>query len=692
MATACRPRIYAPWETKLIKPGSVVKGTHCMLFTQPVPRSAEFADVHGACTPDPQWMAMFLFCMEALRRIQCTESKHTTLLVEQVVTEEAFREAIARGRCEVTPARPPLAWRYWVVFKTVDAYIQFVGAFEQMLEDGAVAAKKRQGTRKGNIPYVDPSSWFAISGSADMIRGLQHSRDIPGGADVIKLDPGADRTAKNHLLNLQSTELLHVDGACSAQTSRTYIDRPTRHDGFGAGDDEFGPEITFRVPYFQAGSRTGSSLPGVNPFVAQYHSPPWGRDTNAFRRMAYLGTATPPRLLERHLVNRATGPVQVEAIRKHAESDSLDQYLIANPEVNDPRDAGIVEGFPDAEGARLSRSAAMSPEFAQNEELASDRLAQLRRSTEPSADEVEDDSQIRSYVLKMQGPIRFLEQADIPDDVPANYRRLAEEGVSVRRTLDSPEGTWASRLFTDCDSVSSLVRRISFVLERHVGLHVAQVTVANWVLLGVMVPLLGPAPRAHTAMVGQPQAGKSWLMDVLRRVIPSAFSSVDYSSLKATLVDMYGPRGIELTDEITTSERPEGEKTRLSSGIERGVRAKVVTDTNGNSSIKREEFQSIYNTTWIGSGNELPSADKRTDAAALCSRMAMIFCANISGLFQSGKPRCHDAALKSLRLLLTGNSMRVGYIWAAGCPVGSSDMMEASAPHAFPPLCAYVSV
>ena len=672
MAAAPPPRIYPPWQTKCVPHGTTFKGAHCLLFTQPVHREAEFADTHGECTPGPAWMAFFTFCMEALRRIQCPETRHTTLLVEQVVDEETFRDALARGKYEVTPARPPRAWRFWVIFKTVDSYVQFATTFEQMLEEGAIASKKWQGTRKGGPPRVDPASWVSVSGSDDIIRGLQHTCDIPGGASSVALDPTAETRAKNHIFNLQSPELLHVSGACSAQTGRSYIDRPTNQPGmFDAGDDDSGPSLTLRVPY----SRTGDGR--INPLLAQYSSVPWGRRTDNFSRMVYLGTATPARLLEKHLLNRATGPDQAALIRKHADSNTLDEYLAITPDVNDPRDAGIVIGDSDSGGAVLSRSAAMAPEFAQNEESASSRMRALRISTEPLADQVELDAHVTPYVAKLQGPIRFLKDAAVHDAIPSSYHALATAAAAAARSPATDATKWAGAFFDDCQTTSDLMRRLSVALERYAGLHVAQVTVCNWVILAIMAPLLGPAPRAHTALVGQPAAGKSWTTDVLRKILPIMFSSVDYTSLKATLVDTLGCRKIQVTDEIAKSERVSGEKTRLSSGEERGIRATVVTDANGNSRVASTEFVSIWNNTQLQCGNQPPRGDTPIDTLALQSRQQVIHCANPKG-FASGTPRLHDQVLLAIRMFLTGAPMQVGYIWAAGCPVASSDMMEAS--------------
>ncbi len=675
MSAAPPQRIYAPWQTKCVQAGATFKGSHCLLFTQHVPREAEFADTHGACTPGPRWMAYFAFCMEALRRIQCPETQHTTLLVEQVVDEETFRDALARGTCEVTPARPPRAWRFWVIFKTVDSYVQFATAFEQMLEEGAAASKKWQGTRKGGPPRVDQASWVSIAGSDDLIHGLQHTCNIPGGASSIALDPGADIGAKNHMLNLQSSELLHVSGACPAQTGRSYIDRPTQPGMFDAGDDDSGPRLTWRAPY----SRTTNAgiNAGINPCVARFPFAPWGPRTDDFRRLAYLGTPTPARVLEPHLLNRATGPGQADLIRKHADSNTLDEYLANTPDVNDPRDAGIVTGDSDAGGAALSRSAAMAPEFAQNEESASARMRALRVSTETLADQVETEADIRRFVAKIQGPVRFLKEALVPDSIPSSYHALATAAAATARGPATDATKWARAFFDDCQNTSDFMRRLSVALERYAGLHVAQVTVSNWVILAIMAPLLGPAPRAHTALVGQPAAGKSWTMDVLRKIMPGMFSSVDYTSLKATLVDTLGSRKVQVTDEIAKSERVSGEKTRLSSGEERGIRAAVVTDANGNSKVVSQDFTSVWNHTQLACGNQPPRGDTPIDTLALQSRQQVIHCANPKG-FASGTPRLHDQVLLAIRMFLTGAPMQVGYIWAAGCPVASSDMMEAS--------------
>lgn len=458
------------------------------------------------------------------------------LFVEQVVTEEMYRRGLATGLSEVKPARPPLAWRFWVLFRTIDAYAQFAATFEAMVEEGAAAAQKRRGVRKGGAIWVDPASFHAISGHADIIRGLQYDHNI-GTATHIVLDAGAPRTPE-HILTLFGPDRLYVPNACSAQLN-SYVECGSSAgvlglaDGFDDGQEAV-PSATFRAPYFSR--RAGGQLPARNPFMARYSQLPW-RNTDDFARLAYLGTPTPPALLEQHLLRRATSRQQIEQIQASATKDDLDTFLRDNPDIKDPRDAGIVCGYQGNSGGGLSRSVLMAPEFAQNEETGV--LRALRDSVASLADQVTSDADIPDFVAAVQGPTEFIDSADLPGSVPANYGAMARLGVSVRKSAaETPHGKWASTLFSQCHTVSDLLRAISKTLERHIGLHVGQVTVALWLLLAVMVPLLGPAPRAHTVMVGQPQAGKSWLVDVLRKVVPFAFRSTDYSSEKAVLLDM----------------------------------------------------------------------------------------------------------------------------------------------------------
>ena len=113
---------------------------------------------------------------QALRRIQDPETRPFVRFVEQVVTEEMFRRGLATGISEVTPARPPLAWRFWVVFRTIDAYAQYAATFEAMMEEGAAAAQKRRGVQGGAV-YVDPASFHSIAGQKDFI-GLQYHQEL----------------------------------------------------------------------------------------------------------------------------------------------------------------------------------------------------------------------------------------------------------------------------------------------------------------------------------------------------------------------------------------------------------------------------------------------------------------------------------------------------------------------------------
>jgi len=552
------PSIFAPWTTRNVSPSDVTKGAICILLTQHVPEHAKFASEHGACTPNPHWMGMFAFCMEvgppvplplharahrpqALRRIQDPETRPFVLFVEQVVTEEMFRRGLATGISEVTPARPPLAWRFWVMFRTIDAYAQYAATFEAMMEEGAAAAQKRRGSRKGGAVYVDPASFHSIAGQKDFITGLQYHQGV-GSATHVVLDAGAN-PGPAHLLTIFGPDRLFVEGACPGQ-QRPYVSGGTAGgtsgamvDGFDDGQD-FAPVVTFRAPYFDLRNTVGR--PARNPFLSRYNRLPWPT-TDDFVRLAYIGTPTPPGLLERHLVRRATSQRQIDDIRASAADNDLDAWLLANPEIDDPRDAGIVCGYQGASGGGLSRAALMAPEFAQNEET--DVLRALRDNVTALADQVTSEAAVADFVEAVQGPAEFIDSVDLPTSVPANYSALARLGVSTRKIAhETPHGRWAAALFDRCETVSDLLRSISKTLERHVGLHVAQVTVALWLLLAVMVPLLGPAPRAHTVMVGQPQAGKSWLVDVLRKVTPFAFRSTDYSSEKAVLLDMYGPR------------------------------------------------------------------------------------------------------------------------------------------------------
>ena len=537
------------------------------------------------------------------------------LHVEQVVTEEMYRRGLETGVSEVTPARPPLAWRFWVHFRTIDAYAQFAATFEAMVEEGAAAAQKRRGSRKGGAVWVDPASFHAIAGHSDMIRGLQYDHNI-GTATHIVLDAGANLVPE-HILKLFGPDRLYVPNACSAQL-KAYIegggtlgDVNSLAGGFDDGQ-EAAPSVTFRAPYFSR--RTGGRLPARNPFMSRYDRLPWPT-TDDFARLAYLGTPTPPALLEQHLLRRATSRHQIEQIQASAAKDDLDAFLRENPDIKDPRDAGIVCGYQGSSGGGLSRAVRMAPEFAQNEETGV--LRALRDSVANLADQVTSEAGIADFVDAVQGPAEFIDKVDLPGSVPANYGAMARLAVLVRKSAaETPHGKWASTLFSQCDTVSDLLRAISKTLERHIGLHVGQVTVALWLLLAVMVPLLGPAPRAHTVMVGQPQAGKSWLVDVLRKVIPFAFRSTDYSSEKAVLLDMYGPRGINYEDEITPSRDPARDKHGMTSGVHEGVRATVRTGPDGNSRVVQETFRAVVNDVFV-------SAPHGLDSIARCSRTGL---------------------------------------------------------------------
>jgi hypothetical protein len=97
-------------------------------------------------------------------------------------------------------------------------------------------------------------------------------------------------------------------------------------------------------------------------------------------------------------------------------------------------------------------------------------------------------------------------------------------------------------------------------------------------------------------------------MDVLRRILQSAFVQSDYESLRATLIQMYGERAIQLRDEMHRTERPEGEKTRLSSGKEEGTRAAVVQGADGNSRVEQVRFTSIWNYTQVNPVHPMDAA------------------------------------------------------------------------------------